>query len=67
MNRMNIPPPFEELEEKYPIIKEIYDAANCNDLFDFSEPPLPLEEPGRWIYLNIEFYIMAVLLLRFIF
>ncbi|XP_058788575.1 RNA-binding region-containing protein 3 [Phymastichus coffea] len=39
MNRMNIPPPFEELEEKYPIIKEIYDVENHNYLFNFAESP----------------------------
>lgn len=34
MNRMNIPPPFEGLNED-PIVKEAYDFENYQDLFGF--------------------------------
>lgn len=32
MNKMNLPPPFEELEKDYPIVKEAYDVENYQDL-----------------------------------
>lgn len=34
MNKMCLPPPFEELDEKYPQLKEFYDVENYKDLFD---------------------------------
>lgn len=33
MNKMNLPPPFEELEGDFPILKELYDIENYQDLF----------------------------------
>ncbi|KAJ8678633.1 hypothetical protein QAD02_014420 [Eretmocerus hayati] len=33
MNKMNLPPPFEDLEDEFPIIKEAYNAKNFPDLF----------------------------------
>ncbi|XP_035729320.1 RNA-binding region-containing protein 3-like [Vespa mandarinia] len=32
MNRMNLPPPFEELEAEFPILKEIYDIELYKDI-----------------------------------
>ncbi|XP_043527682.1 RNA-binding region-containing protein 3 isoform X2 [Frieseomelitta varia] len=33
MNRMNLPPPFEELEAEFPALKEVYDIEKYNDIF----------------------------------
>ncbi|CAD1469901.1 unnamed protein product, partial [Heterotrigona itama] len=33
MNRMNLPPPFEELEAEFPALKEVYDVEKYNDIF----------------------------------
>ncbi|XP_012241226.1 RNA-binding region-containing protein 3 isoform X2 [Bombus impatiens] len=33
MNRMNLPPPFEELEAEFPALKEAYDIEKYNDIF----------------------------------
>ncbi|KAK2581086.1 hypothetical protein KPH14_006126 [Odynerus spinipes] len=33
MNRMNLPPPFEELETEFPMLKEIYDIEKYKDIF----------------------------------
>ncbi|KAL2728443.1 RNA-binding region-containing protein 3-like [Vespula squamosa] len=32
MNRMNLPPPFEELETEFPMLKEIYDIEKYKDI-----------------------------------
>ncbi|KAF7394986.1 hypothetical protein HZH66_008160 [Vespula vulgaris] len=32
MNRMNLPPPFEELEVEFPMLKEIYDIEKYKDI-----------------------------------
>lgn len=32
MNRMNLPPPFEELEAEFPMLKEIYDIEKYKDI-----------------------------------
>lgn len=34
MNKMSLPPPFEEFEEEFPMLKEAYDVENYQDLFD---------------------------------
>lgn len=33
MNRMNLPPPFEELEGEFPALKEVYDIEKYKDIF----------------------------------
>lgn len=33
MNRMNLPPPFEELESEFPMLKEIYDMEKYKNIF----------------------------------
>ncbi|XP_076302914.1 RNA-binding region-containing protein 3-like [Lasioglossum baleicum] len=33
MNRMNLPPPFEELEAEFPALKEVYDIEKYKDIF----------------------------------
>ncbi|XP_011334862.1 RNA-binding region-containing protein 3 [Ooceraea biroi] len=33
MNKMNLPPPFEELEEEFPMLKEVYDMEKYKDIF----------------------------------
>ena len=33
---MNIPPPFEGLENEFPMVKEAYDIEKYQDIFDFS-------------------------------
>ncbi|KOC61066.1 RNA-binding protein 40 [Habropoda laboriosa] len=33
MNRMNLPPPFEELETEFPALKEVYDMEKYKDIF----------------------------------
>jgi hypothetical protein len=33
MNKMNLPPPFEEFEEEFPYIKEAYDIEKYKDIF----------------------------------
>lgn len=33
MNRMNLPPPFEELEAEFPALKDVYDIEKYNDIF----------------------------------
>ncbi|XP_012137449.1 RNA-binding region-containing protein 3 isoform X1 [Megachile rotundata] len=33
MNRMNLPPPFEELEAEFPALKEVYDMEKYKDIF----------------------------------
>ncbi|XP_034934060.1 RNA-binding region-containing protein 3 [Chelonus insularis] len=33
MNKMNLPPPFEELEAEFPSLKEAYDVDNYQDIF----------------------------------
>lgn len=33
MNRMNLPPPFEGLDEMFPWLKDVYGAESCNDIF----------------------------------
>lgn len=39
MNKMNIPPPFEGLEEEFPSVKDAYDFENYQDLFGFRSGP----------------------------
>ncbi|KAI4487320.1 PREDICTED: RNA-binding protein 40 [Polistes canadensis] len=40
MNRMNLPPPFEELDTEFPMLKEIYDIEKYKDILgeDILEP-----------------------------
>lgn len=40
MNRMNLPPPFEELDTEFPMLKEIYDIDKYKDILgeDILEP-----------------------------
>lgn len=33
MNKMNLPPPFEELEDEFPTLKEVYDIEKYRDIF----------------------------------
>lgn len=33
MNKMNLPPPFEELDDEFPTLKEVYDVENYQDIF----------------------------------
>lgn len=33
MNRMNLPPPFEELESEFPALKEVYNIEKYKDIF----------------------------------
>ncbi|CAK9811806.1 RNA-binding region-containing protein 3 [Anthophora quadrimaculata] len=33
MNRMNLPPPFEELETEFPALKEVYDVEKYKNIF----------------------------------
>lgn len=33
MNKMNLPPPFEELEAEFPTLKEVYDIEKYRDIF----------------------------------
>lgn len=33
MNRMNLPPPFEELESEFPLLKEVYNMEKYKDIF----------------------------------
>ncbi|XP_015117482.1 RNA-binding region-containing protein 3 isoform X2 [Diachasma alloeum] len=33
MNKMNLPPPFEELDEEFPTLREVYDVENYRDIF----------------------------------
>lgn len=33
MNRMNLPPPFEELETEFPMLREIYEIEKYKDIF----------------------------------
>ncbi|KAG7210557.1 hypothetical protein KM043_012077 [Ampulex compressa] len=33
MNRMNLPPPFEELESEFPMLKEVYDMEKYQNIF----------------------------------
>ncbi|KAH0946506.1 hypothetical protein HN011_003241 [Eciton burchellii] len=33
MNKMNLPPPFEELDEEFPMLKEVYDMEKYKDIF----------------------------------
>lgn len=33
MNRMSLPPPFEELEAKFPMLREVYDMEKYKDIF----------------------------------
>ncbi|XP_011304766.1 RNA-binding protein 40 [Fopius arisanus] len=33
MNKMNLPPPFEELDEEFPTLREVYDVENYQDIF----------------------------------
>lgn len=33
MNKMNLPPPFEELETEFPMLKEVYDMEKYKDIF----------------------------------
>ena len=33
MNKMNLPPPFEELDEEFPMLREIYDMEKYKDIF----------------------------------
>ncbi|XP_001606002.2 RNA-binding region-containing protein 3 [Nasonia vitripennis] len=39
MNKMNIPPPFEGLDEEFPSVKAAYDVENYQDLFGFRSGP----------------------------
>ncbi|XP_031837356.2 RNA-binding region-containing protein 3 isoform X2 [Nomia melanderi] len=34
MNRMNLPPPFEELETEFPMLKKVYDMKKYKDIFN---------------------------------
>ncbi|XP_072760315.1 RNA-binding region-containing protein 3 [Anoplolepis gracilipes] len=34
MNKMNLPPPFEELEAEFPMLKEAYNVEKYKDIFD---------------------------------
>lgn len=43
MNKMNLPPPFEELEGDFPIVKELYDIENYQDLFGITVASQNLE------------------------
>lgn len=33
MNKMNLPPPFEELEEEFPTLREIYNIDKYRNIF----------------------------------
>lgn len=33
MNKMNLPPPFEELEAEFPMLKEVYNVEKYKDIF----------------------------------
>jgi len=33
MNKMNLPPPFEELEAEFPMLKEAYNVEKYKDIF----------------------------------
>lgn len=33
MNKMNLPPPFEELEEEFPMLKEVYNLEKYKHIF----------------------------------
>lgn len=33
MNKMNLPPPFEELEAEFPWLKEVYNVEKYKDIF----------------------------------
>lgn len=33
MNKMNLPPPFEELEEEFPMLKEVYNMEKYKNIF----------------------------------
>lgn len=37
MNKMNIPPPFEELENEFPMVKEAYCMENYQDIFEITK------------------------------
>lgn len=33
---MNLPPPFEELEMEFPMLKEVYDMEKYKDIFGYN-------------------------------
>lgn len=33
MNKMNLPPPFEELDTEFPALREAYDVQKYKDIF----------------------------------
>lgn len=35
MNKMNLPPPFEELEEEFPMLKEVYNMEKYRNIFGY--------------------------------
>lgn len=45
MNKMNLPPPFEELDAEFPMLKEVYDMEKFKDIF------------GKNINIKTKFYI----------
>lgn len=34
MNKMNLPPPFKELETEFPMLREMYNIGKHKDIFD---------------------------------
>lgn len=34
MNRMNLPPPFEELEAEFPLLKDMYNVEKYKNIFE---------------------------------
>lgn len=49
MNRMNLPPPFEELESEFPALKEVYNIEKYKDIF-LKENIYDKENEGNNIY-----------------
>lgn len=49
MNRMNLPPPFEELESEFPALKEVYNIEKYKDIF-LKESLYDKENEGNNIY-----------------
>lgn len=50
MNKMNLPPPFEELEEEFPMLREIYNIEKYRDIFG-SE----ITSKGKKYWLNVNY------------
>lgn len=55
MNRMNLPPPFEELEAEFPALKEVYDVEKYKDIF-IKDSLYSKENDGTIIVIVLHFY-----------